>query len=149
MRSGNNIFLRLILLVAASAAASYCFAEVEVKHAWVKLSPPLASVNAAYMHLRNPQSVSQTIIAVSADCCAQAMLHQTVYLQDRVVMDHLSELIIPAQAVVELKPGGTHIMLMDAHRPLAINDAVTIILTFSDGTEQKVHAVVRVDKYDQ
>lgn len=149
MRFGNNIFPRVVLLAVAGAMASCCHAGVEVKNAWVKLAPPLASVNAAYMQFSNPQPMPQTIIRVSADCCALAMLHQTRHMQDRVVMDHLSELMIPAQAVVELKPGGAHIMLRDARQSLAINDTVIITLTFSDGTEQKVHAVVRADKYDQ
>lgn len=146
MRFSKKIFRQSLAFMLLSAMAGYCMAELKVTDAWVKLAPPSASVNAAYMQLTNDQQHLQTITRISADCCAMTMLHQTRHDQDRVFMDHLARLPIPAQSTAELKPGGLHIMLMKAHTPLLVNDPVVITLGFDDGSEQQIHLVVKADE---
>jgi len=58
-------------------------------------------------------------------------------------MEHLKDLTIPPRASVALKPGGLHLMLMDAKKPLKIGDQVPMTLTFQSGEKIEVTAVVR------
>ena len=58
-------------------------------------------------------------------------------------MEHLKELTIPPQASVVLKPGGLHLMLTDAKKPLNIGDQVPMTLTFKNGEKIAVKAIVR------
>jgi len=122
-------------------------ADVKVTHAWIRLAPPSASVHAAYMQLLNQHQRLHTIVQVKADCCLMAMLHETLQRQDRVFMDHLSQLDLPAGKHVELMPGGIHIMLMKPYAPLLLNDVVTITLVFKDKTQQTITAVVAESGY--
>jgi periplasmic copper chaperone A len=144
MRSGNNILL-LIIAIALSVTSLCCSAELTVTNAWVKLAPPSASVNAAYLQLANNGQQPQVVTQISADCCAMTMLHETRQQQGKATMVHLEQLTIPAQSTVGLKPGGIHIMLMKPLKPLTLNDKVNLTLTFSDGSKQKIPAFVKRD----
>lgn len=108
---------------------------VSVQNAWIKLAPPGAAVNSAYMRLHNHSSVTRVVVAVSADCCAQVMMHESRRVGDKVFMDHLDSIEIPAQSERLLAPGGVHLMLIGARTPLAVNDQVKIVLDFSDGLQ--------------
>lgn len=133
------IFMLLIVLNAR--------AELLVENAWVKLAPPSIQMSAAYMKLSNQQQDAQNITHVSADCCVTAMLHHTRTQGDKVVMDHLDQLSIPAQSSVNLQPGDLHIMLMKPRYPLALDTPVRITFTFSDGSRQDIDTMVRKDEH--
>jgi copper(I)-binding protein len=123
--------------------AGQCAAQVQVENAWVQLAPPAATVNAAYMQIHNPLSQAQTIIGARADCCAMVMLHQTRKNGDKVFMDHLEQLVIPAQSSVQLTPGGLHIMLMHATRELTLDSPVIISFDFDNGHTQDIELHVK------
>jgi len=139
----NKVFSGLLCGVFAWP----CMAQVEVSDAWVQLAPPGAEVNAAYMRIYNPQLKPQTIVGVSADCCAMAMLHQTRKHGDKVSMDHLDLFVVPAQTDVQLNPGGLHIMLMQAQQELTIDSEVKITFSFSDGTTQDINIHVKKNEF--
>lgn len=135
----NKFFARALVVTLALP----CVAQVDVENAWVQLAPPGATVNAAYMEIHNPQLRAQTIVGVSADCCAMAMLHQTRKHDDKMSMEHLDLLVVPAQASVQLAPGGLHIMLMKPEQELAIDSEVKLTFSFSDGTTQDINLGVK------
>lgn len=132
-----NYYNKFFVCVLLAMLAGHGAAQVQVENAWIQLAPPGATVNAAYMTIHNPQSSAQTIVKVSADCCAGVMLHKTRREGDKVVMDHLEHLVIPAQARVPLAPGGLHIMLTKAQEELRLESKVKIIFSFDDGTIQE------------
>lgn len=124
-----------------------CLAQVQADDAWIQLAPPAATVNAAYVQIHNPQARPQTIVDVTADCCAMAMLHHTRTHGDKVSMDHLDALVIPAQSSVQLAPGGLHIMLMKAKTPLAVGNEVKITFSFDDGYTQAINFKVKKNEF--
>jgi len=153
MRSGISIHffsklsvqscaLMFMLLFAFNARA-----ELLVEDAWVKLAPSSIQMSAAYMKLSNQQQDAQVITGVTADCCASAMLHVTRTQGDKVSMDHLEQLSIPAQSSIHLQPGDMHIMLMKPRYELALDTPVRITFTFSDGSHQDIDIIVKRDKH--
>lgn len=132
-----NYYIRVIAGVCFCGLASHSAAQVLVENAWVQLAPPAINVNAVYMQIHNPQLRLQTIVSVSADCCAKAMLHNTRKLGDKVVMEHLDYLELPAQANVQLAPGGMHIMLMEPDAELTLESKVKLTFSYSDGSTQE------------
>ncbi|MDR7088011.1 copper chaperone PCu(A)C [Cellvibrio fibrivorans] len=129
----NNFFACVLMALLAGR----CAAQMQVENAWIQLAPPTTTVNAAYMTIYNPQLRAQTIVGVSADCCAGVMLHKTRREGDKVMMDHLDHLVIPAQARVQLAPGGLHLMLTEAHEELTLDSKVKITFSFGDGSTQE------------
>jgi copper(I)-binding protein len=58
-------------------------------------------------------------------------------------MRPIEALDIPANGTVELKPGGTHVMLMELKQPLQAGAALELDLKFEKSGERKVMAEVR------
>ncbi len=114
-----------------------------VTDAWIKLSPPGAAVNAAYMKLHNQATEEKVIVAVTADCCTQVMMHQTRREGDKVYMDHKDTLYIPAGGELQLAPGGLHLMLVGAKNPMTLGDSVDIHFDFSDSTQFTISVPVK------
>jgi copper(I)-binding protein len=139
--------MAITLMISFSLVVPQGFAvgqtDVSATDAWVKLAPPGSMVNAAYMQLHNHSSDMRAIVAVSADCCAEIMMHQSRRVGDKVFMEHLDTLEIPAKSVVMLMPGGLHLMLLGAQVPLRVSDEVNLTLTFADGNTQTVTALVK------
>ncbi len=118
-------------------------AELRIENAWVKLAPPGARANAAYMQLYNNSDVPVVIQSLSANCCAELMLHRTRHENDRAIMEHLDQLVVPANGEVTLAPGGLHIMLLQARKPLLPGEQVELQLYFSDGQQQVIQVLVK------
>jgi copper(I)-binding protein len=57
-------------------------------------------------------------------------------------MEHVEALDIPADGMLEMKPGGYHIMLMGLTQPLKEGDEIEITLTFEKAGEVKLKAKV-------
>lgn len=143
----NEFFSRIhwfagIILLCNS---SIVLANVQISDGWVKLAPPGAKANAAYLHFYNQGQQAVVIESISAPCCARLMLHRTRYENDRAIMEHVDELTIPAQGNVGLVPGGVHIMLMNAAQPLVAGENIEMQLHFSSGQQQTIYLPVKAD----
>lgn len=135
-----SIFGIFALLCCASV-----FAELRIENAWVKLAPPGARANAAYVQLYNSSDAPVVIQSLSATCCAELMLHRTRYVNDKAIMEHLDQLIVPAKGKITLAPGGMHIMLLGARKPLQQGEQIELELHFASGQQQTIHLPVKAD----
>lgn len=129
--------------IALCVAKAVVAAGLETKDPWVRLAPPTARVNAAYMSLINHSDQTIIITQIDADCCAMTMLHETRQEGDRVTMVHLDELEVPPQSTIHMRPGGLHMMLMRPAQALREGDSVRLTLTLNDGSFHTVLAPVR------
>ncbi len=134
-----------VLISFCCFALSASAAQLIVEDAWIKLAPPGVTSHAGYLRLTNNNKHALTISHISAVGYAQAMLHQTKIVKDKVQMDHVDVLDVPAGASIVFTPGATHLMLMNPQQPQKINDQVSITLKFSDGTQQKFIAIVQAN----
>ena len=113
-----------LLLCAAADAAG----PLAVEGGWVRALPPAQRMTAAYMTLRNDGSETLEIVAVSAAGAADASLHATRRSADRVRMEAVPTLRVPAGATVVLEPGGLHVMLMGLERMPAAGESLSLCL---------------------
>lgn len=132
-----------IMMVFAIAGLSHAENIVTVTDAWVREVPPASSVTAAYLKIENKGNEDDTLTGVSTDVAGVAEIHVTS-VDDKGVakMEMRDELDIPAGEVVELKPGGAHIMLIDLKEPVSGKDNIELSLTFAKAGEIKVEARV-------
>ncbi len=135
------LLLSLLMCVSLQVSA----AKVIVENAWIKLAPPGMTSHAAYLQLNNISKQALVIKHVSAENYERVMLHQTKLINDRVQMEHLETLVVPAQSSLVLSPGATHLMLMGPRRPQKLNEPVVFTLTFSDDTQEHFTAIVKPD----
>jgi copper(I)-binding protein len=136
--------VKIIVAVAALLLAS-CSASsppaIAIDDAWARATVPAQMSSAAYFTIRNSGG-PDALVSISSPS-ANASLHSTSMDNGVMRMRPLASLDVPANATVELKPGGTHIMLMDLKAPLAAGSTIELDLRFEKSGERRVEAQVR------
>ena len=133
----------LILSTAALlAACGQAQPDVRAGDAWARETVAGQSAAAAYVTIVNGGEGGDRLIGVEAAPPAEAALHQTTSSNGVSRMRPLPEgLEIPAGETVELRPGGSHIMVTGLTAPLQRGDTLALTLRFerSGATPVEVH----------
>ena len=101
---------------------------------WVKTTVPGSTVSAAYMPIKS--AVPLKLVKAESPIAAIVEIHEMKMNDGVMEMKGLDAVEIPANKLVELKPGGLHIMLMKLNKPINPGDKVPLTLTF-EGADRK------------
>lgn len=133
------------ILVSSALSSAALAQSVEVKDAWVRATVQGQKATGAFMKLTAKDGGK--LAGASSSAAGLVEVHEMRMegniMQMRAVQGGLD---LPAGKVVELKPGGYHVMLMDLKAPLMKDSTVPLTLVFRDakGTESKVELKVPV-----
>ena len=110
----------------------------KVDGAWVRSAVPGQQGTGAFMKLTAREPVQ--LVGASTPVAGTAELHEMKLEGDIMRMRQVAKLDLAAGHMVELKPGGYHLMLMDLKQPLKPGSAVPLTLLFRDasGAEHKL-----------
>lgn len=128
-------------LLLASCKPASSPPAVSIDNAWARATVPGQMGSAAYFTIHN--SGGQDRLMSVASPAADASLHSTSMDNGVMRMRPLDALAIPAKGTVELKPGGTHVMLMALKQPLQAGQTLELDLKFEKSGERRVMAEVR------
>ena len=136
-------YVASIMFLFVFANLSYAGGNIEVTDAWVREVPPASTVTAVYLKIENKGEKTDKVTGVSTDIAEKAQIH-TTSVDDKGVakMEMQNDLEIPPGETIELKPGGTHIMLIDLKEPVTGKDEVELELMFEKAGEVEVEAHV-------
>ena len=114
----------------------------------IRIVGPSARANpnptsALYMHLENSGSEPDRLVQVTCPLAGMTQLHETVVEGATSRMEPVEAIELPAQGHVDLKPGGTHVMLLELERPLEEGEEITCTLTFERAGSVEITAPVR------
>ena len=121
-------------------------AQTTVTDAWVR--GVVAQQKATGLFAKISSVKGGRLVAVSSPAAAMAEIHEMRRVGDVMQMRELGDgLALPAGKLIELKPGGVHVMLMGLKQPLKTGDTVVLTLVV-EGVDKKrenveVKAVVR------
>ncbi len=100
--------------------------------AWIRPTPPMVTVGAAYATLRAGRDDRLLAIAVPDTIAGHTELHESTRdAAGRMGMREVEGLALPAGRMVKLEPGGAHLMLLDLRRPLVAGDRVPLAFRFA------------------
>ncbi len=133
--------LFFVALLLASCKPASAPPAVSVDGAWARATVPGQMGSAAYFTIRNAGGPDKLLSVTSP--AADASLHSTSMDNGVMRMRPLQALDVPEKGTVELKPGGTHVMLMGLKQPLQAGLALGLDLKFEKSGERKVSADVR------
>ena len=122
--------VRPFVLAAALAAAPAAIAQVAVTDPWVRGTVESQKATGAFMQLRAPFDLS--LVGASSPVAGIVEIPEMKLDGGVRRMSAISAPPLPAGKIVELKPGGYHVMLMALKAPLKEGDEVPITLTFKD-----------------
>lgn len=136
-----NQFIRHVAvaaLLAASAGSAFAQANVSVKDAWVRATVPQQKATGAFMQLQ--ASADSKFVSASSPLTPTVEVHEMAMQGDIMRMRQVQSIELPAGKLVELKPGGYHIMLLNLKAQVKEGDTVPFTLVFEgkDGKRETV-----------
>ena len=141
LRVAATIFLGGALFMNAQTAFAMDD-HLKVTNAWIRMAPATLKTHGAYMTITNGGSEAKDLVAASSPNYKGVQLHVSRVVDGIATMEHLESVEIPAGGKAEFKPGGLHLMLMQAIKPLEEGGTVPLTLSFRSGETVSVEAMV-------
>ena len=126
-------FVLLAALLCAGGADATEASSVHASNAWIRVIPAQLPAG-GYVTLHNDGDRPATLQGATSSAYGSVMLHESSTATGMGRMQMVDRLVVPAHGEVALSPGGYHLMLMDAAKPIQIGQQVRITLHFADGS---------------
>lgn len=114
---------------------------VAVRDAWARATAPGMTVGAAYLTLQGGSS-DDRLVAASTPRAATTQIHVVTEADGMARMRETEGVDVPAGKPVQLKPQGTHIMLMGLTQPLVAGERFRLKLQFAKAGKRDVDVQV-------
>lgn len=124
----NHYLGALLALLAASTVTAQ---TLKVQNAWARATVQGQKATGVFMQITAPAAT--TLLGVSTPVAGRAEVHEMKMDGDVMRMRPLAQgLELPAGTVVQLQPGGYHLMLMDLKVPLQKDSTIPLTLRLQD-----------------
>ena len=117
--------------------------DIQVRHPWSRATAPGAKVAVGYMEIRNRGTQPDRLLAASTPLAERVEMHVTQREGEVMKMRQVKDFEIPARERITLRPGGSHLMLVDITRPLQKGERITMRLRFERAGELQVEVEVQ------
>jgi copper(I)-binding protein len=150
----SSIPITVLLLMFFCGVFSVALADdvlVKVENAWLQAVPPVAEATAAYMTIRNLSQSPLKLTGASSAIASKIELMITTRRphngQEIMGMESVDTFEIPPHGVLELKPGGNHLMIMGLAAHPKEGDRVKLTVQFAPG-DQRLDVEIPVFKQE-
>ena len=124
----------LIAVAMGLALGSTAFAQVAVKDPWVRATVPQQKATGAFMQIT--AAADAKLVEVQSSAAGIIEIHEMKLDNNVMKMRAVEEVALPAGKLVELKPGGYHVMLMDLKAQVKAGGTIPLTLVF-EGKDKK------------
>lgn len=137
--------LNLKALVAMLLLPSLALAEplLQITDPWSPEAPP-GRMMAGFMGLHNASDQAVVLVDAASPLFGRVEIHTMIMDEGVMRMRRLEQLVIEAGQVIELRPGGLHLMLMQPLQQLQAGDRIDIELIDDQDRRFPLTAEVRV-----
>jgi periplasmic copper chaperone A len=135
--------LLALAFLADAVAAEFRIGSLEIDTPWLRATPRGALVAGGYMKITNKGSAPDRLIGGSAAVAGRFEVHQMIMDQGVAKMRPIEGgLEIKPGETVELKPGSSHVMLMDLKQPLEKGQTIKGTLQFEKAGKVDIEYMV-------
>ncbi len=132
----KRLILAALLLSSCGQSGS---PNVQIENAWTRETVAGQTSTAAYLTVTNRGSADDRLVSVSAPEPAKASIHVTENSGGVSHMRQMSSgLALPAGSTIELKPGGTHVMITGLQAPLRRGETLNLRLRFEKSGDKPI-----------
>jgi periplasmic copper chaperone A len=135
-----NTRLLLLFLWWASRAALADGIPIKIENAWLQAVPPVAEATAAYMKIINLSQSPLKLIGASSAIATKIEPMITIRHerngQQVMGMEGVENLEIPPGGILELKPGGNHLMMTGLTSHPKEGERVKLTVRFAPGDQR-------------
>lgn len=113
-----------------------------ISDAWSPEAPP-GRMMAGFMELRNTGTEAIVLVDGDSPLFGHVEIHTMIMEEGVMRMRRLDELVIEPGQIVQLRPGGLHLMLIEPLGPLGLGDTIDITLVDDQGNRYPLVSEVR------
>ena len=145
IKTAINVAVGFFLgILAAGAATASAMEGLKASDVQIRATAPGMTATGGYVTIHNHSDEADRLVGVAADFAAKAEIHTMMHENGVIKMRALPDGIeIPAGGMVELAPGGLHLMLMGLTGTLQAGQMLEVELTFASGKRMRLPAHVR------
>lgn len=143
MRRGWFVLLLALGQAGVAGAHSHEKGDIQVRHPWSRATPPGARTAVGYMEIRNTGAQPDRLIAASTPVASRVEMHVTQRDGEVMRMRQVKDFEIPARERITLRPGGSHLMLVEIVQPLKKGERFPLTLRFERAGELQVEVEVQ------
>ena len=106
---------------------------------WSRETTANARVGGGYLTIMNHGEQADRLLSVRADHAGMSEVHTMIMQDDIMVMRPVDDpLVIEAGAMLQLQPGGLHLMFMQLEQPHVAGETLDVVLVFEHAGERTV-----------
>ena len=118
-------------------------AAITLTDGWAKAAD--SGMSAAFGMVKNPTAKPVRIIGAYSSYAKAVQLHEVVAKDGAMVMQQKAGgFAIPASGMLELKPGGNHLMFLGITKPITAGTQIPVTLITADGGLLRVKVLAKV-----
>ena len=134
LKLNRGVFAAAMVVITAAPAA----AQITVKEPWVRATVAAQKATGAFMQISSMSDAK--LVEAKSPAAGIVEIHEMKMDNNVMKMRAVSEVALPAGKMVELKPGGYHVMLMDLKAQVKEGDTIPLTLVF-EGRDKKRETV--------
>ena len=146
MHNLNHTVLTILLTILIGTLFTGCTVgnDIEVSGAWGRPSPQVADNGAFYMELTNQTDSFDALVGVKTDACLMVELHDMKMADGVMKMEPVDgqRIPLPPSELVQLAPGGLHVMCMGKQTDFAEGAEIDLTLNFERAESVNITAVI-------
>lgn len=139
---GIYAVLSAMLTFGTAKAHEFKVGQIEIDHPYSRAMLPVAKVGGGYLKITN-NGPDDRLVSVASERAGSVELHEMKMNGAIMQMRELENgIAVPANATVELKPGGYHMMFMNVPQPFKEGEMVKATLVFEKAGSVEVEFAV-------
>lgn len=142
-------FVLTYMLAGSVSAHDFTAGNLELKHPWSALAPPVAPVLGGYVTIVNTGGETDRLVGGATDIAERLEIHESSMVDGVARMRPVKQgLDIAPGATLRLQPGGTHIMLINPSTRPKEGEKFKATLRFERAGTVEVEFVVQKPKQE-
>lgn len=141
----STALVAVTLISTAVFAHSYNLGDLKVDHPWARASATKqAKAGGAFMTIHNMGDADDKLVAASSDVAKRVEIHtHTMDANGVMKMGEVDFVPVPAEGMVQLKPGSYHVMFMGLKEPFVEGETFDLKLNFEKAGETTVSVKIK------
>ncbi len=135
--------LQRVTMVALLMLSSLGHASVSIEQAWIREVPPGSPAAAVFMVIANTGDQPVRVTAITSPAAKRVEWHDMVRDKGMLRMRQRQHIELAANSRTQLKPEGSHLMLLDMDQAPALNSHISVTLHLDNDQVVMTQAVVR------
>ena len=121
----------------SALAQNPAFTNIKIENAYTRATAPGQQAAVGFLKIDNKGNADQ-LLGASSPAAGEVQLHEMAMDGNVMKMRQVKDIPVPAGGIVELKPGGYHLMFMNLKGPFVAGQTIPVKLKFTKAGEMEL-----------